>query len=454
MGRSRRLVLATLCVEAVAMASIVAYGYLSLVAVAVLYWIDLLFLSFRAMAQRLLARKTTSKTVFQALLPLRLLKHKRGAVRVTDKLPPFYPRNVPESIGVVLLIVVSSISTAYVLAVQVPSDFWRNPFTPFLLVGGVAAAAAKSWLILKEHIASGVHETEPGDAVVPGKRLLVLTLYAGILYLVSEGTVGALSQNGVGATRNGMMFWASVLVLLRLGYGVRASRIRFVDGETDEEGNCEDGAGTNDGLLSRVKSRLLGQRDVVIPSPPSVPDRRPFETAEPKRSSVIAAGFVNAIAAGGVVDKRFSTEGVEFRVGVLFVLALSALALLNGSVVFFSLVIGVLSILTLTLSAVSVVHMKLGVGGVEYRFYDSELVAYDRRLQEPQWSVSYNKIRDVSIDRGLFGSPLWLDAGTVSFERTDSPEEDELKNHEPRSSIPFVPDPERVVELIRSRRGR
>jgi hypothetical protein len=42
---------------------------------------------------------------------------------------------------------------------------------------------------------------------------------------------------------------------------------------------------------------------------------------------------------------------------------------------------------------------------------------------------------------------LWLDAGTVFFERTDSPRQDELEHHEPRSSIPFVPD--RVGRILR-----
>ncbi len=452
MSRSRRLLIGTFCVEAVAAASILTYGYLSLVAVAVLYWIDLLFVAFRAMAQRLLARKTTSKNMLGALLPFRLLKHKRGTVRVTDRLPPVYPRNVPGTIGIVFLIVVSSLTTTYVLSVHVPPDFWGNPFTPFVLSGGVLAAAAKSWLILKEHVASGVHEDEPGDAVMPGKRLFVFLLYAGILYLVSGGTVGALGQNGLESTRNGMMFWAFVLVVLRLAYGVRASRTRFTDGDTDEEEIEDDGTETGDGLASRIKSRLLGERNSVALSPPPVPDTRPFETAEPKRASVLAAGVVNAVTTGGVVDGRFSTEGIEFRVGVSLVVALSVLALLNGAVVFFSLVIGVVLGLLAVLSAVSTVHMEVAIGEVEYRFYDSEVVAYDRRLQEPQWSVPYDRIENISVKRGLFGSPLWLDTGTVSFERTDGPPEDALKNREPRSSIPFVPDPERLAELIRSQK--
>lgn len=113
---------------------------------------------------------------------------------------------------------------------------------------------------------------------------------------------------------------------------------------------------------------------------------------------------------------------------------------------------GILLFLVTAFSAVSAVHMYLALGGVEYRFYESEVVAYDRYLAEPQWSVRYDSIWDISVERGLFGSPLWLDAGTVFFDRTDSLEADDGSNYVGRSSLAFVPDPERVAERLRSRR--
>jgi hypothetical protein len=93
--------------------------------------------------------------------------------------------------------------------------------------------------------------------------------------------------------------------------------------------------------------------------------------------------------------------------------------------------------------------MLLALGGVEYRFYESEVVAYDRYLGRAQWSASYDSIRAVSVKRGLFGSPLWLDAGTVCFDRSHGHTDGESAQ-EPRSSIAFVPDPERAGELLNS----
>jgi len=81
--------------------------------------------------------------------------------------------------------------------------------------------------------------------------------------------------------------------------------------------------------------------------------------------------------------------------------------------------------------------------------YESEVVAYDRYLGRPQWSASYDGVRNVSVERGLFGSPLWLDAGTVFFDRNDGSEDGE-SIPKPRSSIAFVPDPERAGELFGS----
>ena len=132
----------------------------------------------------------------------------------------------------------------------------------------------------------------------------------------------------------------------------------------------------------------------------------------------------------------------------------AVLALLDNAVVVSVVLAGVFLGSVLVLSALSAVHMLLALAGVEYRFYDSGVVAYDRHLGEPQWSASYDRIRDVSVDRGVFGSPLWLDAGTVFFDRLERSDGRTFVQQEPRSSIPFVSEPDRVGEILRSRGDR
>jgi hypothetical protein len=469
-SRNRRLIAGALCVEAVAVAAVVRYGPLSLTAVLLVYWIDLLFLTLRATVQGLLARPVTRREsdVTLVLLPFRLLRHKRGGVSVTDRLPPLYPRNVPRVVGSGFVLVVSTLSTVAVAVVHVPETFWADPATPLVLGAGVLAAATKAWLALQAHVAAGVHETHSGQASTPTKRLLLFTFYAVVLSLTAQATVDVLAENDPATVSTGLGFWAAVLIVCRLAYSVRAARTRFDgDGDADagveaaadppasaDEGPAADGLdeepAAEAGLLARVRARLTEGPETVVPTPPSVPDGEPVVTVRPRRVSVLAAGVVNAVTTGGVVDGKFSDRGLNLRVGVALILGIGLLALLDGAVEVFAVLWGGGLALVAGYSALSALHMTLGVGGVEYRLYDAELVAYDGRLDEPQWAVPYDAIEDVSVDRGLFGSPLWLDAGTVTFERTDGAG-DEAPTADPRASIPFVAEPERVRDILESR---
>jgi hypothetical protein len=152
---------------------------------------------------------------------------------------------------------------------------------------------------------------------------------------------------------------------------------------------------------------------------------------------------------GGVVDKRFGHwRQFTIRVGIAGLMIIAVLTLLDGAIVVSAAAAAISLGLAGALSVVSAVHMLLALGGVEYRFHNSTVVAYDRYLEQPQWSASYDQIRNISVERGLFGSPLWLDAGTVSFDRILDTGGSESAL-EPRSSIAFVSDPEHASELLR-----
>lgn len=243
---------------------------------------------------------------------------------------------------------------------------------------------------------------------------------------------------------------AALVIFLRLSYSVRVSRTRF---ETDSgsENQYRKTKPSADRVISWLRSNAP-DREIVTLTPPSTPDRRPLETVRPNSKSVFAAGVLNALVGGLVLDGNINDATFGLRVLLLFEFLISGLFLIDGAVVLFLFVNTVVFGLLAVLSIVSIVHMKLALGGVEYRLYDTEVVAYDNSLAEPQWAVPYDCIEDISVKNGLFGSPLWLNAGTVSFERVDSPPEDGIPDRESRSSIAFVPDPERVAELVRSRK--
>lgn len=430
---NRRILLGSVCVETVAAVTVLLYGHLSLIAVAVLYWIDLLFLTLRATAQQLLSRPVTDRrsTLFQR--PFRLLAHKRGSITVTDRLPGFYLRNVSGVWGAGFVLVLSATTTAYVAAVDVPGELWSSPAAPFLLGGGFIAAAAKSWLVLRAYVASGRHEINPASGATPRKRILVFALYGGLLWLTSKWTLGTLSQEGPEIARAGMTVSASVLIVSRFAYGWYASRAQSADEAASQD-----------------RSEPKAKRNVSVRSLPPVPDGEPRETMAPSRASILAAGLVNAMTTGGVVDNRFGHwRQFAVRVGLVGTMVVAVLALLDGAVVVSATLAAIFLGLAGALSAVSAVHMLMALGGVEYEFYESEVVAYDRYLGRPQWSASYDGVRNVSVERGLFGSPLWLDAGTVFFDRISN-STDGKSAQEPRSSIAFVPDPERAGELLGS----
>ena len=440
----RRILLGSVCVEAVAAVLVLLYGHLSLLAVAVLYWIDLLFLTLRTTVQQLLSRPETDRqpTLFQR--PFRLLAHKRGAITVTDRLPGIHLRNVPAVWGAVFILIFSASTTAYVAAVDVPGELWRSPATPLLLGGGLVAAATKSWLVLRAYVGSEGHEITSVSAVIPRKRVLIFAVYGGLLWLVSRWTLTTLSGEGLEITRAGMMVSASVLIVSRLAYGWYAARSRPDGWQSDLTSD------RNNEAISRGWSDSEPEENVSAPSQPSIPDGEPRETMAPVRSSVLAAGVVNAMTTGGVVDNRFGHwRQLTIRVGIAGLIVLALYALLDGAIVVSASLAAIFFGLIGSLSIISAVHLLLALSGVEYEFYDSKVVAYDRYLGRPQWSASYDGIRDVSVERGLFGSPLWLDTGTVFFDRVYNSTDDESEQ-EPRSSVAFVPNPERAGELLRS----
>ncbi|RCU44194.1 hypothetical protein DU504_15425 [Haloplanus salinus] len=441
----RRILLGSVCVETVAAVFVVLYGHLSLLAVAVLYWIDLLFLTLRVTAQQLFSRPVTDRrsTIFQR--PFRLLAHKRGSIAVSDRLPGIYPRNVPAVWGAAFVLVFSASTTAYVAAVDVPGELWRSPVAPLLLGVGLVAAAAKSWLVLRAYVASRGYEVTVASAVVPRKRVLIFAVYGGLLWLASKWTLTTLSAEGLEITRAGMTVSASVLIVSRFAYGWYASRARPDDWRPDSMSDPDDGA------ISKRQSGPEPNGDASVSSPPSIPDGEPRKTMVPVRASILAAGVVNATTTGGVVDNRFGHwRQFMIRMGIAGVLVVAVLALLDGAIVVSAALAAILFVLVGALSTMSAVHMLLALGGVEYEFYESEVVAYDRYLGRPQWSASYDGVRNVSVEHGLFGSPLWLDAGTVFFERSSNSTDGESAQ-EPRSSVAFVPDPERAGELLGSR---
>lgn len=429
MKRRWRVVLATFCVEALAVVAVLTYGALSLMAVVIIYWVDLAFVIVRAVTRQLLGGETTDVQLPKSLPQFRLLKHKRGTLDVSVYPLSVYPQSFPAVLFSLSILAVSAVTTAAVLAVSVPAQFWGDPMTPLVLTGGGIAAATKSWLVYTDHTDRGGTTTSHGAGFLATKRQMLVLLYALVVYLVAGITTTALADPDVERVA---LFAVLSVILLRVAYGIRASRP----------------ASNPSGSAGRVESKRSDDQLSATPAPRLTPDELPLETVEPVSWASPAAGFVNALTTGGVVDGQFSESGLLLRFYVMFVSILGTLAAVNGSSLFRSVIAGVI-VLGVVFWLLSTVHMELAFGEIEYQFYETAIVAYDRRLMEPQWSVLYDNIETISVDRGLFSSPAWLDAGTVGLELSDdtAPPPDEHG----RASILFVSDPEAVRNWVDAR---
>jgi hypothetical protein len=447
MSRRRRVVFGTLCVEGVAAIAVLTQGVFSLVAVAILYWFDLMFVVVRTMARQLIEGETTVPQVPRGLVPCRLLRDKRGRLRLSDRLPPVSLQSLPAVSFSASVLVFSVLTTTPVLLVSVPDGFWSDPATPFVLAGGGVAAAAKSWLLFRAHVDREGVENERGAGAVAGKRHLLVLSYAGVLFVVSSFTTSALTdpETGITAVRNTMLSFASVAVIARLVYGIRASNPSSDSGKLLARlgSVLPTGDSSGSGRPSTPDGGSLGTTD---PDATATLDGQSSGTVEPAAASVRAAGVVNALAAGGVVDGQFSHVGLRLRATLLLVLIPGTLAAVTGSLAFVVFVLAV-GFSVLVFSLASVAHLQLALGAMEYRFSDAAIVAYDKRLEEPQWAVRYDDIETVSVERGPFGSPLWFDTGTVALELTD----DRTPDRREQFSLSFVPDPERIGDRVRAR---
>jgi hypothetical protein len=418
-----RILLATLCVEAVVVATVPVYGAGSLVAVAVIYWLDLAFVTVRAIMRHLVEAETPVLQPPRALPQFRLLEDKRGTLTVSERLPPVYLRSLPTVLFSTSILAVSALSTAVVLTVSAPARFWTDPMTPLVLVGGGVATAAKSWLVYTDNSVNG-----RGSGLVATKRQLLVLLYAPLLYLVTDITTAALTEPEM---REAVVSLVFGVVVARLIYAVYVSRPRSAKPE----------------LFSRVNAVLPDSQPTSAPTQPLVPEGKPLETAQPVSGSALAAGAVNVLTTGGVVDGQFSDAGLHLRVYLLFVLVPGALAAVTGSVGFQILLVGV-AVFAVVVWLLGTLHMELAFGKIEYRFYESAIVAYDRRLDEPQWSIPYETIEGVAVKRGLFHSPAWLDAGSVTLELTDGTVP--MVDEQGRASILFLSEPERISKWVSS----
>ena len=312
---------------------------------------------------------------------------RRGAVRLLGL--PCRPRN-GHVLAVLVMVGVGFWAVVGVVPLLV-SDPPVSPTSrltlPVVLVGGVLAGT--HLLAVRAYLGADRHRRRtPERAARSG---LGLTLAMGVLValtvvLVSER--GARAFDGLGGAV------PAVLVLGKLGvelrFRCRHRPRRRLDGGEDPFAFEPDPT-----AWSSPVAQLPPVADPSVPAATVRPDRRTLLLLSPLVSALVGTGRLVFAGLGLVGSGGFVLVG-----GV----SPLAVALIGVGLVF--------------VLAPGLVLLWLRDSTLEYRLYDDRLVCYDRRLDAVQWTLPYDRIRSVEVNRTVLHRIG--DAGTVVVKTYDS----------------------------------
>jgi hypothetical protein len=300
-------------------------------------------------------------------LPLERLRDKRGHVSISDRLPPVYPRNVPFALGVLEML--------GVLAIVAGLGFLFAPVPGTLDSKTLATVGLASVAVL-------LHQ------VIATKQFLRTNGY------VDQSAGSLLNRRPLGA---GALFVVFSLVVF--GGGKTGVTVAFFVGHLAKL--CYDvvDAWTDGKYFQSRRESLIGEEIDL-----DVPERDPQFVVETAPEGVL----VNGVILGALL-------ALSPRVGLVVLFGGIGAGLAFGPA------IGVATLLALVAARAlaEIPIARFQYGAIEYRVYHSTIVAYDRRLEEPQWQVSRYEIRDVYSRTAITSRFFSRSFGTVKLKRDD-----------------------------------
>ena len=328
------------------------------------------------------------------------LSDKRGSVRPIERLPPIYPRNVPFALGVSTLVAMYMLFFGALLTaiVDAPAELARPdvPLSVVALVGGHLAETKREYFDER-----GYERVSPYAVIETPARQLFVVLIAIVPLGLALGSTAALALV-VGAKL--LVEWSSH----------RASR-------DESDGNR---------FVDRFVGWFAGPTDAAAREEPvDAPSSPPAVRVRPDRTAVVLEGaFLGCWRLAGYLP---------FAGIVWFVALLTVVAWLDSPLVFWVGVAGFLAALA-ALAAIQFVRYYLAVGTLEYQRRDDHLVAYDRLVEEPQWAVPIDHLRNVAVVNDRFVDRL-LGTRTIRVATGWGARERERR-------LGPVADPDRLVE--------
>ncbi|SEQ34985.1 DUF6498-containing protein [Natrinema salaciae] len=332
---------------------VLAFGWDAAILVTV-YVLEM-FLTFPLTAAKALFAQQPPKTDDEDPNVSDELKQRRGSVELVSWLPPIYPRNVPFVSTVLLGFAWVSVFGASVLSEVIPvEDVLLRSEVVMSVVALVAATSADVW---RDYLRGGRYETVSAYEVVQTHVGQTFFLVVVLMVVVSPDDVGG------------------VALLAGFVFGKL-----LVDWATFRAAHGEPG---------RLLGWLAGPNDPTKPvDPPMVPEGGPDVRISTDDTAVLYTAAHHTLFGA-----------VFFAPWILISLVVS-LAVFTGDDTPLAVVVGTgvaFAFLLLLQPAMEFVKIVLRYGPLEYRRYEDRLVAYDTLVDEPQWSVLPDEVRDATV---------------------------------------------------------
>lgn len=369
---------------------------------AVLIAVDAVFGIVRILFERLAAGRPRGDVV-PAMTPYRLLEplyekvlDKRGWFRVSEHLPPLYPRNLP-------FVIDQWVVFFWLIPIVVLTGVGFDPLERGLSLSMLPALclfATKHYLIVDTWESLGVYEDATARTIRRSRDIFFTALLACV-------AVWMLSR----ATPTAAYVTATTLIIL-------IPKFLF---------DCRE-AGIGPWPLAFDPSSDTVAQSLVTP------DDEPHHVFEND---------------GRVVRKWGIHDGISYTaiLGIYlggFLGLIGAWVYVSAMMMFLGVAVAVI-VAPLIAIPTTLAVFWLGRANIEYRIHDDALVAYDAYLDSPQWVVPFADVRSISIEDNTLG---WTVLGVCnSIHREKYPVKIECAESEDLR-LRCLEDPERFVRVF------
>lgn len=339
----------TVAANTVVLLGVLLFGW-SASAVLVMYWLETGVAIVRGSVQGLFANQAPEKSDIDQKLPLSSWGEKRGGVSLWT-LPPIYPRNVPVvAASVVVLVMLWPIAGVIVLA-NIKADF----------TVGALAVGSMSLLIghgvgIMDFLMNGRYNQRSVRTVLLRRHVM------GMFVLGVGGVIGFIYASPPSVL-------LAFIVIIKMAGDVLTVQWEPTNSLTE-----------------------WNEDSVEI----RVPDSEPIEIFQVSQLGLF------------VREARYTPLYLLLPPYLILTLAAAIAWLIGGHTAGFA--FGFAVVIATVISRV--VHTAVQTSYLEYHVYPSQVVAYDRLLDTPQWAIKRSEVTDVTVTSSRFDQ-LQLGGRTV-----------------------------------------